>query len=232
MAYSFLILCVLLLIPGILIFTIRRDLRKPMAIVAVSAIPFAFTEFLFYPEYWEPRFLFDLADRIGFGIEDFLFVAGLGAFTSTVYPFIFSRKLTPMTATTAGNPLRAAVPIIVALGLASVLYLASVPMIWGCVPIMLLIAVGIGVLRPDLRRASLWGGILSAGFYFFICLILGGIIPDVFALNWHAEKFSNLYLLGVPLEEIAYAFAAGTVAAVFYPFAFRYRFQPFQSEGS
>ena len=204
-----------------------------MAIVALFAIPFAFTEFLFYPEYWEPRFLFHLADRIGFGIEDFLFVTGLGAFTSTVYPFIFSRKLTPViAATAAGNRLRAAVPVVVALGLAFVLYQAGIPMIWGCVPIMLLIAVGIGILRPDLRRASLWGGILSAGFYFFICLILGVIIPDVFALNWHAEKFSNLYLLGVPLEEIAYAFAAGTVASVFYPFAFRYRFQPYRSEGS
>jgi hypothetical protein len=236
MAYPFLILCLLLLIPGVLIFLLRPDLRKPMGIVAACAVPFAFTEFLFYPDYWEPRFLFDLADRIGFGIEDFLFVTGLGAFTSTVYPFIFRKSFTKyeasISAETGGQPLRVALPIAIALLLAFVLYLVNIPVIWGCVPIMVLIAATMVWIRPDLPGPSLWGGVLSAGFYFLICLLLGAIVPDVFALNWHADQFSNLFLLGVPAEEVAYAFGAGTVAAVFYPFTFRSRFQPLRHKES
>ena len=232
MAYPFFILCLLLLFPALLIFILRRDLRKPMSIVAGLAVPFAFTEFLFYPDYWEPGCLFDLPAKIGFGIEDFLFVSGLGAFTSAVYPFVSRKSMVPMTtASDRKSRFRVVVPIAAALGLTALLYVIQVPIIWGCVPIMLIIAVGVAVVRPDLARVSLWGGILSATSYFFICLVLGLIIPEVFALNWHAEKFSNIYLAGVPLEEVAYAFAAGTISSIFFPFAFKHRFQPLNFYG-
>ncbi|MBN2344588.1 MAG: hypothetical protein JXX29_24350 [Deltaproteobacteria bacterium] len=226
MTYSFFILCLLLLIPGAVIFAVRKDLRHSMAVVAACAVPFAFTEFLFYPSYWEPKFLFHLADKIGFGIEDFLFVTGLGAFTSAVYPTVFFLRLQPSGIAPGSAFFRGGVLIATALLLAALFALFGVPMIWGCVPIMVLIAAVIVWMRRDLSAASLWGGVLSAVSYYLMCLGLAAIVPDVFILNWHAEKFSGIYVTGVPLEEIGYAFGAGTVAAVFYPFVFSNKFEP------
>ncbi|MBN2528488.1 MAG: hypothetical protein JXR76_19020 [Deltaproteobacteria bacterium] len=237
-AYPFLLLCGLLMIPAAVIFVVRSDLRKPMGVMAGLSIPFAFTEFLFYPSYWEPKFLFDLANRIGFGIEDFLFVIGLGAFTSTVYPAVFFKKRVPLSVSTpslrsvAGKKrlTKLIVPIGVAFLLTAIMAALSIPMIWGCVPIMILIALSIVVIRRDLRSAAAWGGVLSAIAYFLICQALGVLVPNVFELNWHAEKFFGVYILGVPLEEITYAFAAGTVASVVYPFAFNEAFCPFRTK--
>ena len=91
--YDFLILSLLFLVPGAVIYALRQDLRPVIRVMMLCSIPFAFTEFLFYPDYWEPVFLFDLAARIGFGIEDVVFVCGLGAFTSTGFLFFSGFRL-------------------------------------------------------------------------------------------------------------------------------------------
>ncbi|WP_437609698.1 lycopene cyclase domain-containing protein [Sorangium sp. So ce834] len=98
MTYEFLLLSVLFLLPGIAIWVARPDLRSLMKRAAVASLPFAATERLFYPTYWTPKFLFDLADRFGFGVEDLLFIVGLSAFSSTAYAVVFRRALVPCAA--------------------------------------------------------------------------------------------------------------------------------------
>lgn len=55
------------------------------ALIGLLSLPFATTEWMFYPDYWAPKFLFDLVDIIGFGIEDFLFVSALGVSSSSAW---------------------------------------------------------------------------------------------------------------------------------------------------
>ncbi|WP_437938051.1 lycopene cyclase domain-containing protein [Sorangium sp. So ce341] len=98
MTHEFLLLSLLFLLPGIAIWVARPDLRSLMKRAAVASLPFAATERLFYPTYWTPKFLFDLADRVGFGVEDLLFIVGLSAFSSTAYAVAFRRALVPCAA--------------------------------------------------------------------------------------------------------------------------------------
>ncbi|WP_437724728.1 lycopene cyclase domain-containing protein [Sorangium sp. So ce861] len=98
MTHEFLLLSILFLLPGIAIWVARPDLRSLMKRAAIASLPFAATERLFYPTYWTPRFLFDLADRVGFGVEDLLFIVGLSAFSSTAYAVVFRRALVPCAA--------------------------------------------------------------------------------------------------------------------------------------
>ncbi|WP_437317293.1 lycopene cyclase domain-containing protein [Sorangium sp. So ce385] len=100
MTHEFLLLSVLFLLPGMAIWVARPDLRALMKRAAVASLPFAATERLFYPTYWTPKFLFDLADRVGFGVEDLLFLVGLSAFSSTAYAVVFRRALVPCAART------------------------------------------------------------------------------------------------------------------------------------
>ncbi len=219
METDFLILSILCCIPGSIIFLFRKDLRRILLTVSLSAIPFAFTESLFYPSYWEPHFLWGLADKIGFGIEDIIFVIGLGALTSSVYPFFFSKKVHKVL--NAGFKLQfirfASVILITAL-LVFVFYMLRIPMIYGAVAVMILISIGIVLIRKDLFMPSLAGGVITCIIYSLICLIFSMIFKDVFHIVWHGDKFSGVYIAGILLEEYLYSFSAGMAGTVFYPF--------------
>lgn len=221
MAYPFLVLSLLLLVPGTVVFLARPDLRYAMGIMALCAIPFAFTERLFYPGYWEPRFLFDLVNRIGFGIEDILFVTGLAGFTTTVYPFVFRRRYGALPGGSIRASLRRVGMLIgAALLLTAFAELAGVPAIYTSVMVMGGITSVMMLWRRDLAVPAVVGGALSVGVYGALCLILQILIPGVFALDWHTDKFLNRFILGIPLEELLYSGAAGATATVFFPFTF------------
>lgn len=191
----------------------------------LCSIPFAFTEFLFYPDYWEPKFLFDLAFRIGFGIEDFIFVMGLAAFTGTGYAVIFRKTLRPEKSVSTGR-IAWRLGILGLITPALTIFQAglSIPMIYGALVTMLVVAFGITRIRRDLLKPSLLGGFISVGIYLALCWIMLLFIPEIFQLNWNLEAFSAVYVLGVPLEELLYGFAAGSIASVFYPFVFFCRY--------
>lgn len=224
MRYNFLVLTLLFAVPGAVIFFLRRDLRRPIGIMAACSIPFAFTEFLFYPEYWEPVFLFDLADRIGFGIEDLLFVTGLAAFTSTAYAAILRRTFEPIEG--AGRPwARSAVVLGVTGALVVGVALAKIPMIYGSFAIMLVMTAVMCAFRRDLIVPGVLGALCSLAIYSVACWVFAWIFPSVFEMTWHTEKFLGVFVLGLPLEELMYGFAAGAAATVFYPFVTQQRFR-------
>jgi hypothetical protein len=244
LAHDFLVLALLFALPGALIFVLRPDLRRVQGIAILASLPFAATEFMFYPSYWKPKFLFDLADRIGFGIEDLLFVAGLGAFTTTAYAFFFRQKLVPLgdgdtrsagiartddrraaAGAARGARLKRALYLLGgALGSAVLLYFVGVRMIYGSSVIMLVVSSSCFVRRRDLALPCVLGGLASLFVYTLLCLIFGALIPGVFQLAWNLEQFSNVFLLGVPLEELMYGFCSGYAATVFYPFVLGERF--------
>lgn len=219
MEYNFLVLSLLFLVPGGIIFVVRPDLRRVIGLMALCSIPFAFTERLFYPSYWEPRFLFDLADRIGFGIEDVLFVVGLASFTSTAYAFFTGARYRPVEQSSRPSlARRAGVVLGATLLLTGALAMARVPMIYGSLGIMLGVSGVLCVLRRDLILPALVGGLLSMMVYALLCLALARLLPRVFELTWHTERFLGRFVLGIPLEELMYGFGAGVAATVFYPY--------------
>jgi hypothetical protein len=226
--YSFLVLSVLLAIPGLLVWILRRDLRRVIIPMGIASVPFAFTERMFYPDYWEPRFLFDLVNVIGFGIEDILFVVGLAAFTSTAWAFVTGKRYAPLdmeVSKSRPNPLSAALALLgVCFAMVAVLWFVGLPMIYGAPIIMTVMGLGMCYVRRDLFIPSIGGAAITTVVYTGLCIVLAALIPDVFALDWKTDQFLNMFVLGVPVEEILYASTAGFVATVFYPFVARQRF--------
>jgi lycopene cyclase-like protein len=225
MAYNFLILSFIFLIPGIIIYITRNDLRNVIHVMAFCAIPFAFTERFFYPSYWEPVFLFDLADKIGFGIEDIIFVIGLSAFTSTAYAFFFGLGYSTINKININSVLfRGATVLGLAFSLIVFVALLNIEMIYGSFAIMLCISCFLVMIRKDLAIPGFMGGILSVILYSTLCLCLQVPFPGIFKLTWHTDQFLNIFILGIPLEEIMYGFSSGVIATVFYPYVFCKRF--------
>ncbi len=224
--YDFLILSLLFLLPGAIIYTLREDLRPVIRTMMTCSIPFAFTEFLFYPDYWEPIFLFDLASKIGFGIEDLIFVCGLGAFTSTGFPFfagfrLISRDMqnTPKKIGRRLGILFSATFLLVCLAA-----LIGIPMIYGSFFIMIGISSIIFLIRRDLFMPSLAGAVIAVIVYTVLSLIFALLFPHAFRNVWHTEKFLNLFFLGIPVEEYMYGFGCGMAATMFYPYVFNQYF--------
>lgn len=216
--YPFLDLCIILAFPALLMPIFRPELRQPAGLIALFALPFAFTERWFYPEYWSPRFLFDLVNLLGCGIEDLLFLAFLGSISVCVYPFVFSKSFANQKNTLALGKKLGVFSLVIILFI-SVLLL-KIEMIYGSWLIMAIACAYMGVLRRDLIGHGLLAALLTTIFYSLGCLLLGYIYPDIFSLNWNTARLSGIYPLGIPLEEFIYAFFAGLSAAMFYPFIF------------
>lgn len=236
MTHEFLLFSLLFLVPGGVIWRARPDLRGLMRRAALASLPFAATERLFYPAYWTPKFLFDLADRIGFGVEDLLFLVGLSAFSSTAYAVVFRRtpvprsspegpSATPTWSRSARPWLRAAAVIALMLAAAGALLAAGVPILYAAVAAMIAIAAALLAVRADLIVPSLLGALLSAAIYLGVCLVFAALVPGVFARTWRPSVLlPGRALLGVPLDEILYGLGAGFAATVLPAWAFDFRF--------
>lgn len=231
MTYNFLVLAVLFLIPGALIFALRPDLRRAIGVMSLCALPFALTETLFYPDYWEPKFVGDLIHVLGFGVEDVLFVVGLAAFTSTAWACVTRQRFAPLGDDDGARGLarRAVWLLIATFALVGVVALAGIPMIYGSFGIMVGVSLALVAKRPDLAPAALGGGVVSTAVYTALCVVFGALIPDVFELAWHTDRFLNVFVLGVPVEELMYGFGAGMSASVFYPYVTQQRFAPMRA---
>ncbi len=221
--YDFLILALACLVPSLVVYARRADLRAPMRRMAVASLPFALTERLFYRTYWTPHFLGDLIAVLGFGVEDLLFVVGLAGFASTAYPFALGRRLGP---DPRGRPsTRAAVGLLAAvLGVAVAAHALGAPMIYACLGAMTAGVLALVARRPDLAIPAVIGGSLSTAVYGLICVAYAAALPGVFTRVWHTERFLDRFVAGVPLEELIYGFASGAIATAFLPTALGLRF--------
>lgn len=191
--------------------------------MCLASLPFAFTEFMFYPSYWEPKFLWDLGNRIGFGIEDILFVTGFASFSTTAYLFFTNKVMKPSISPISKNP------SVVLIGLVSlcflgvgIFYFCKIPMIYGAPVIMFVLSFILSVLRKDLAFPGIAGGFFTTLVYSLLCLVLEILYPRIFSLAWHSNRFTGIYLGFIPLEEIMYAYSSGQIATIVYPFSFGY----------
>lgn len=217
--YPFLVLCLLLWVPSAALIALRKDLRPVQLRIGLLSLPFATTEWMFYPDYWAPKFLFNLVGIIGFGIEDFLFVSALGVFSSSAWFVASGTTLEVKTNSFKLVTKRATILFLICTIMVVACLGVGIPMIWASPIIMSCLTAYIVFKRRDLLRPAWQGGLLVCSVYTALCLVLGALVPDVFALNWNVEKFSGTSILGIPLEEYTYSLTAGALATVFYPYA-------------
>ncbi|HMB01031.1 MAG TPA: lycopene cyclase domain-containing protein [Spirochaetota bacterium] len=227
MTYNFLLLDLLLLIPALIIYILRSDLRRVMLIMALFALPFAATEFLFYPEYWQPVFLFDLINYIGFGIEDIIFVTVLAGLSSTIYAFCFRQKYVSLRSAALKKSIKKGIYLLLIsfTMLIILLYFDAAP-IYSALIIMSTVSTVLLIYRYDLLVPALSGATITLVLYTGACILLKLLLPGIFQMSWNTDKFSNIFLFNIPLEELLYGFAAGLTGTVFYPAVFARKLVP------
>ena len=195
-----------------IIFLFRRNLKKEMFLVSLFTMPFGLTEPLFVPEYWNPPSLFNLAATTGFDIESLIFSFAIGGIGSVLYGVFFKVKQAKMSRHEIHSKrhrfhlLALFSPIIIFLILwlltnLNPIYSASMAMLVGGVATILC--------RPDLKKEIWMGGILFLALYFVFFFFFILAYPYAVAEFWNLSAISGIMILGIPLEELMFAFAYG-----------------------
>lgn len=197
---------------GIFVSLKRAEERRKMMIVSFWTSLLGLTEPIFVPRYWNPPSLFDLAHRTGFDIESIIFAFAIGGGAVILYDWIFPQKYADMSLTerhssthryhrlalvaapltffilysaTALNPIYSAVIALMAGGLAT----------WLC--------------RPDLKKKMFVSAALFTVLYFVYFQTLLIAYPGYVSEVWNLSALSGVLILGIPLEELMFAFAIG-----------------------
>ncbi|MEQ9442790.1 MAG: lycopene cyclase domain-containing protein [Cyclobacteriaceae bacterium] len=212
MDYVWLIWSLIILALWGMIFLFKRDDRKVMGRMSLITMPFGLTEPLFVPEYWYPPSLFDLAQKTGFDIESLIFAFAIGGIGAVLYQLVFKRVTVEMNHSDRGDQRHRMhrfilfVPPIVFLLLA---YFTDLNHIYCGIIAMFSGAIATLYCRPDLKGKIWMGGLLFTLLYF---VYFGSILlffPNYVNLYWNLDELTHILILGVPLEELLFAFTFG-----------------------
>lgn len=194
------------------IYLARKDFRKEMLKMSWITMPFGLTEPLFVPEYWFPPSLFNIAEKTGFDIESLIFSFAIGGIGTVLYKLIFQQSLSEIPHTERRDQRHRLhvymlfVPVIVFLVLA--LFTSLNHIYCGIIALFL---GGLATLycRPDLKGKILVGGTLFTLLYF---IYFGSILlfyPQFVILYWNLDNLTHILFLGIPIEELLFAFTFG-----------------------
>lgn len=200
-----------LLVPWGLLYLAFPQHRRAMLWASVLTAPFGLTEPIFVPEYWSPPSLFDLALRTGFDIESLIYCFGIGGVMAVLYNVVTGRRREPMAAHDRTDPRHRfhrwalATPWL----LFPVLYFLPWNPIYPGIAAMFAGALSTVWCRPDLKRATLVGGLLFLVYYAVFLTGLEVIAPGYIERVWNLDALSGIVLIGFPLEELLFAVGFG-----------------------
>ena len=212
--------CVLLGLTFLGMFLKRKDLQQEMLVGGMLFLPFAFTAPFYIPEYWKPPYFFGLAAPFLPGLEDFLFCFFVGGISSTIYEFLNNRRERSLPLKKRRVDLT---PYFMILGLvmggelffpkASILILGVTGVIVGTFMIMK---------RHDLTNQSFLAGGYFTVLYFVLFYGFKLLYPSYIDLIYQHANMLKVYVLGIPLEELLFAFSAGMGWSITYEYMFGY----------
>ncbi len=194
------------------IYLAKKGYRKVMLKMSLITMLFGLTEPLFVPEYWSPPSLFNLVEKTGFDIESLIFSFAIGGIGTVLYNLIFKRSLAEIPHTERSHQMHHLhnyilfVPVIVFVILA---LFTSLNHIY-CGIIALFVG-GLATLycRPDLRGKIWVGAILFLVLYFIYFGSILPFYPQYVVLYWNLDNLARILVLGIPIEELLFAFTFG-----------------------
>jgi hypothetical protein len=214
-SWSLLLLCIW----GIVYAALKSpESRHEMLVVSAWTSLLAFTEPLFVPAYWNPPSLFGLAQSTGFDIESFIFSFGIGGLAVVLYELIIPVRHVPFLKkhTHLYHPLAL---VFTPLLFVVIILLTRVNPIYAAIIALLSGGCLVLVVRSDLRRKMFMSAIIFLGLYsaYFLTLVVSA--PGYVQRVWDLAALSGLEILGIPLEELAFAFSFGFFWSGVYEYA-------------
>ncbi len=210
--YAYLMMSTTLWLVWLVLYVVRTDLRRNMLGVSLATALLGLTEPLFVPKYWNPFTLFDLARRTGFDVESLIFSFAIGGIVFAVYEVLFrmapsegmanerhqARHRHHVLAVTAGPLVFVILAVVTSL---NPIYSSAIALVAGFFATL--------YCRPDLWLKMIVSGGLFFAVYFIVFLVFNLAFPGYVAVVWNLRALSGVRILGVPLEELMFAFTFG-----------------------
>ncbi|MGB7181726.1 MAG: lycopene cyclase domain-containing protein [Burkholderiaceae bacterium] len=205
-------------IPWAIVYTVFPVHRRQMMLASLFTAPFGLTEPLFVPEYWSPPSLFDLAIRTGFDIESVIFSFGIGGIGAVLYNLITRQQPACALLTQRRHPHHRYHLLALTIPFLSfpVLYFLPWNPIYPAIVAMALGAFTTIQCRPDLLKKTGVGGLVFLAYYIVFLIGLEWIAPGYIQRVWNLGALSGLSIIGMPIEELAFAVAFGAYWAGVY----------------
>ena len=179
-------------------------------------------EFFSIPGYWNPDFILgtSIPTPLGiwkFGIEDLIGSIGIVG----IAVFIFELFQKPF----SGLPNLSIIPIIRILGITLLgllmicifFFIFKLNGIHSCNLSSAVLSILIILLKPSYWRTTTLTGILCTILYWLMLqLVIFIIIPDVFSVVWNPDGRLGIMVVGVPIEELIWAFFLAMIVGPLY----------------
>lgn len=215
---EYLIADILILIVWLILFTRRKDLRKEMLIMSLLALPLAFFDLLYVPNYWIPKTLFN----IPIGIEGFIFSFLLGGIAAVVYAEVAHEKLIKIAKYHKHMSVFVLLLIIPVAFIFSYFYPINI-----AVSMYFAMLIGISVtlfLRKDLVKSTLKGSLVFGALYASLLIFWSSLFPDT--KDWFTtSNLPKIYILNASIYEIIFGFIFGAYWGNLYELFFGYKFK-------
>lgn len=190
-----------------------RSIRREMLIVSLFTSLLGLTEPFFVPAYWSPPSLFDLARTTGFDIESLFFSFAIGGLGFALYMKVFgiTREVPLPYSEIVAARHRYHLPLLLTTPLVffALLFFSGLNPIYCAIISLLIGGLTTWYCRPDLKKKMVVSGVLFLLLYFLYFLILVIIEPLFVPEVWNLPALSGVLILGIPLEELLFAFSFG-----------------------
>lgn len=212
--YGYLAWVALLGIAWLAAYAALPALRRKILWSSLIALPFGFGDLYFIPNYWTPRTLFDLGTRYHVALEGFALMFFLGGIAAAVYEGAFKKRV-PVRQKICHPFCKCYTLLVVAL--AAFLVIVRAFPEWNVIYPSAIACLAGGsfamLVYPRLRAHILFGGIVFALLYWVSLAFIDLVVPGWIANAWNMGALSSITLLAVPIEEIFFGFAFGTLWA-------------------
>ncbi len=194
----------------------RKDLRKEIISFSIlGGIAGPLSELWYLRDYWKPELMFDW--KIGF--EDFLFGFFIAGIAASLYEEVFAKHFTKRRSKQKYRYLLAmSLGLLLALIMNTLTLGFKVNTIYASSIGFLVLSLIILIKRRDLLVDAVISGLLVGLFMFLSYMVLLAIFPQLIHKWWYLENISNILILGVPIEELLWAFSWGMLAGPAYEF--------------
>ena len=212
--YAWLLWSLLLLVVWavIYLFLNTKESKREMLIVSAWTSLLGLTEPIFVPHYWNPPSLFNLAYRTHFDIESFIFSFAIGGIAVVLYELFFSYRPGAMGGMERHHARHRyhlwallSAPIV----FATLLLVAPINPIYSAFIAMMIGGIATWYCRPDLKKKMIASAFLFLALYFLYFLTLIAAYPGYVERVWNLGAISGILFLGVPFEELMFAFGLG-----------------------
>ena len=229
MQYIWLIWSLMLVGIWLVVYILLRSkkTRKEMLVISLASSLSGLTQFLFVPAYWSPPSLFNLNVWTRLDIESLIFSFGIAGIVIILYKKILQSNDDTVVAPEPQPPFQKFHIFAIALLPAMLLVLlitTKLNPIYSSIIAMMGAGIATWFCRPDLKKKMMVSGGLFLVLYFFYFLMLIIIAPLGYVEQvWNLKAISGIMIVGIPIEELLFAFGYGFIWSSIYEYLVRKR---------